>query len=1519
LEKWAREDEQEAGLPKGSLDNAVGYAKDFWEGNVHGLKGAWVSDPTGKYADEDRGKTYGHIGVLAPEEKERLRRSLMKDTLNAYLQLRGHSDIPILKNPILFGRQEHLAKLKPEDIQTLTIPSAQIPIEALVTTGSDAFLHEVRAYSDVPLWKKLQSVAKKEAAFDESKHPREPGGSSEGGQFAATGRVGSATSDPVLAEQAKTGIIAVEKLLPQAVKTARYDQTPEPKIWDEVDDSTQDAVRSAWEEEQYGNLDVDTRGLEDEVRAEVGRDNQGVLDKAFEDTIATLDHAKPFKDTDSTLPLTLSLHKTLDPDTIDYGAGDHEEAGWYPSGRKNHGGTVELDLDALRFTSGEELTLEQKNIVKEHWDAAYNENYLQAVEKALESESYSERVSQLESEQISAEWNNLLDRDKLSFMIEHKLNVITKPGEPDRWTTGVKEGTHSDANYARTHAIALKLTELRMDELRKERGLLKPLPTEPPTFTVHESRNHTESHPSYVAKNAAGEVVAASNTIAQVTQNAKDWATNQMTLSDDLSSKKIISEVWESWKVKSGEGLGLSLQLAAARELGGHHRMTPGEVEYAELDAKSVGGIETLQAYVRAQWEVTQMVMKKAGEDKIDVYRGLMLPGDVVRTTPREMFTPNAKPVAPPANVKALHRKEPGREKEEYVTFDYMGEHFVVEKEVVMVRPKEDIDPGETDVAEIETTEAAVQRRVAAYHESTQGRALAFIKLPALQLKRAGAQSTTGTADVANDWGGVGDLPPDPVRVVLRIEAPPTSVLSLPVYGENNQSEHESVLLGTRDRWLWDAWRDRAPLFKNITVTTGGQMAQKADTLVIDLQAEDRGKPHWMSSVDWSTVQKFDESQHPRDGKGRFAYHGTSNELAQKILKEGLKPLSEMDRSSPVGKGFASTSEKVALSYAAMASNDSVDTITVIVFKPEASRYFQPANKHAFGPSGSWAQARRTEMSSTETVPPEMIHEVRQYQLADVVAALGPQGGKQYADWESSLEDVDPVKVVKKQEQVIYVAFLTMSEAVLKWDASKHPREPKGGPSGGQFTEGVGQGGEKAPQPHARTGSGRGGTVPAKATTGRPEAVPEVQAVADAYNAKHGLPPVQHDYVTLDEARAGTIADAYDALPLDDSGNPEVREAYKALAQEVRQQFDHIVKSGVTFTPWAKEGQPYQNSAEMVEDIRTNQHMFFYTGGEPNMFMAAHDSETGLTTNDMFRAVHDYFGHAAGGYGFGPRGEENAWRSHSQMLSASARRALTTETRGQNSWVNFGRHNYDAEGNYKKIPPQQRPFATQKTALLPESYAVMKWDESQHPRDDEGQFTRVAMTSQRPVYDPEHKENKVVFQHMGEFKKALSALPGVSRVSVKPGVGGWDGGSESMWQVYYRGNGEARKLVARTAKAFNQDSVLILKKCGGQDCQPAVELSFEGGVDTTTREYIHGILVKNGITGWTWMKRDGKTLLRMVSVPQWGGVAEKHQKDTVTISQKLRSAGLENHRRVHKVRVEVMEREGENSYDRFIG
>ena len=82
--------------------------------------------------------------------------------------------------------------------------------------------------------------------------------------------------------------------------------------------------------------------------------------------------------------------------------------------------------------------------------------------------------------------------------------------------------------------------------------------------------------------------------------------------------------------------------------------------------------------------------------------------------------------------------------------------------------------------------------------------------------------------------------------------------------------------------------------------------------------------------------------------------------------------------------------------------------------------------------------------------------------------------------------------------------------------------------------------------------------------------------------------------------------------------------------------------------------------------------------------------------NDIFRIVHDYFGHAKEGFGFGPKGEENAWHHHMQMFSPEARKALTSETRGQNSWVNFG-----PKGDANRANPAATTYAEQKAGILP--------------------------------------------------------------------------------------------------------------------------------------------------------------------------------------------------------------------------
>lgn len=97
-----------------------------------------------------------------------------------------------------------------------------------------------------------------------------------------------------------------------------------------------------------------------------------------------------------------------------------------------------------------------------------------------------------------------------------------------------------------------------------------------------------------------------------------------------------------------------------------------------------------------------------------------------------------------------------------------------------------------------------------------------------------------------------------------------------------------------------------------------------------------------------------------------------------------------------------------------------------------------------------------------------------------------------------------------------------------------------------------------------------------------------------------------------------------------------------------------------------------------------------------------------LLVNDVFRAVHDYFGHTADGYEFGPRGEYNAYLAHSRMFSDEAKPALAAETLAQNAWVNFGPHMRDASGKVPRagepgfVSPKDRRFADQKNTLVPQ-------------------------------------------------------------------------------------------------------------------------------------------------------------------------------------------------------------------------
>jgi predicted Fe-S protein YdhL (DUF1289 family) len=251
---------------------------------------------------------------------------------------------------------------------------------------------------------------------------------------------------------------------------------------------------------------------------------------------------------------------------------------------------------------------------------------------------------------------------------------------------------------------------------------------------------------------------------------------------------------------------------------------------------------------------------------------------------------------------------------------------------------------------------------------------------------------------------------------------------------------------------------------------------------------------------------------------------------------------------------------------------------------------------------------------------------------------------------------------------------------------------------------------------------------------------PRIAALAERYARDNGIDyRRQAEYVAVDEERAKRIADAYEAMahaPRD----ARVKAAYADLIRQTRAQYDALVADGYEFTFFDAKSDPYAgNPWAAMRDLRDNRRMAVYgtydgygtdgiTGaqvdGNPMLadtglrWRDQDGAEHPVVANDLFRAVHDAFGHGLEGAGFRADGEENAWNAHVRLFTGDAVGAITTETRGQNSWLNFGEH---GERN-RTASLEDTVFAEQKTGLMPE----WAWSEGRaesappDPDDDDG-------------------------------------------------------------------------------------------------------------------------------------------------------------------------------------------------------
>lgn len=227
---------------------------------------------------------------------------------------------------------------------------------------------------------------------------------------------------------------------------------------------------------------------------------------------------------------------------------------------------------------------------------------------------------------------------------------------------------------------------------------------------------------------------------------------------------------------------------------------------------------------------------------------------------------------------------------------------------------------------------------------------------------------------------------------------------------------------------------------------------------------------------------------------------------------------------------------------------------------------------------------------------------------------------------------------------------------------------------------------------------------------------PPLKPLQEAGNAYMRFRGKTHEPVTeypmFDEDRARRIAEAYETMK-HAPGDPKVKRAYDAMIEETLGQYKAIKDAGYDFTfNKPGEGDPYAASPALgYLDLRDRGHLSvfptdsgFGTLGELDVSANPLLKRVGrvgdlpnATANDAFRIVHDAFGHfGPGNPFFRHKGEERAWLNHARMYSPEALPAMTSETRGQNSWLNFGPY---GEKN-RTASSDDTVFADQKSGLM---------------------------------------------------------------------------------------------------------------------------------------------------------------------------------------------------------------------------
>lgn len=331
--------------------------------------------------------------------------------------------------------------------------------------------------------------------------------------------------------------------------------------------------------------------------------------------------------------------------------------------------------------------------------------------------------------------------------------------------------------------------------------------------------------------------------------------------------------------------------------------------------------------------------------------------------------------------------------------------------------------------------------------------------------------------------------------------------------------------------------------------------------------------------------------------------------------------------------------------------------------------------------------------------------------------------------------------------------------------------------------------GERVPVEFVGAAAGDGGRrdqlrgTPARAGTPLPGAPrvkgaagpdPRLVEVAEAYARANGITlRRQARYAEADPERGARIAAAYAEME-HAPGDPRVQAAYAELIRQTTAQYRALEAAGYRFWLMDPDNDPYEgNPWNAMRDLRATQSMAVFPtdagfgSGATELDVSQNPllADTGIRwpygspdgelrpvlANDLFRAVHDAFGHGLEGAGFRADGEENAWQAHVRLFTGDAIGAITSETRGQNSWLNFGPY---GEQN-RSAGVGDTVFADQKTGLMPEWTWFEGRVESEGGVDKRDQFKAPAPVRTSRIYaEMDGDEKKATQQALRALQRA---------------------------------------------------------------------------------------------------------------------------------------------------------------------